>query len=191
MRVLSAPAAALRPALLTLLLLLSCDRKSGEGSSEPSQDTPSSAPPAASVATAPAATATPSNEAWNPAQIEWQTFASAEARSSAENKPICLVFSATWCAHCKNYSKVFDDPRIVAHAKDFEMVHADVDAEPLLAAKYAPDGGYVPRTYFIGPDGALSEEIHAPRPRFKYFYDEKDPGSLLAGMDASLRKLGR
>ena len=71
------------------------------------------------------------------------------------------------------------------------MVHVDVDTEPALAAKYAPDGGYVPRTYFIAPDGTLSADIHAPRPKFKYFYDEKDPSALLAGMDASLHKLAR
>ena len=53
------------------------------------------------------------------------------------------------------------------------------------------DGGYVPRTYFLSPDGAPQAEIHAARDRFLYFYDERDPASLLQGMTNALKKFGK
>jgi hypothetical protein len=71
------------------------------------------------------------------------------------------------------------------------MVHLDADAEATIAAKYQVDGGYIPRTYFLAPDGTLDPTIHPPRPRSMYFYDERDPTSLLAGMSAALQKLVR
>jgi thiol-disulfide isomerase/thioredoxin len=183
--------------LLALLALshLACGRPMGgdpDREPTPGADTPSTAKAPSRPVAAPAAPLGPAaTEEWNPTQIEWQPFDAASSRAKAENKPVCVIFSAGWCPHCKNYSHVFDDPRVAARAKDFEMVHVDVDAEPALAARFATDGGYVPRTYFIGPDGTLATEIHAARPRYQYFYDEKDPTALLAGMEASLRKLGR
>ena len=35
----------------------------------------------------------------------------------------------------------------------------------------------------------LDKDVHAPRDQYKYFYDEKDPASLLGGMSAALAKL--
>ena len=102
---------------------------------------------------------------------------------------MCLVVYTGWCPHCRNFSHVFDDERVVAHARDFVMVRIDADAEPTIAEQYAKDGGYIPRTYFIAPDGTVDPAVHAPRPRYQYFYDERDPSSLLAGMDAALHKL--
>jgi hypothetical protein len=31
--------------------------------------------------------------------------------------------------------------------------------------------------------------VHAPRPQYVHFYDESNPESLLAGMDAALKKI--
>ena len=108
------------------------------------------------------------------------------ARAKAENKPICLVFYTSWCPHCKAYSHVFDDPQVVERAKGFVMIRANADDEQALAAKFTKDGGYIPRTFFLAPDGTLSD-IHAPRPRYVYFYDEHNAGPLLASMDAAQR----
>jgi len=59
-----------------------------------------------------------------------------------------------------------------------------------LTKKYAPDGEYIPRTHFLSPDGELDPAIHAPREKFQYFYDEKNPASVLAGMEEALKKHG-
>jgi thioredoxin-like negative regulator of GroEL len=130
-------------------------------------------------------------ETWNAQQIDWQGYEAGLARAKAEGKPLCLVLYTNWCPHCRNYSHVFDDPKVVERAKGFVMVRANADEEPELAGKFAKDGGYVPRTFFLAPDGTLAEDIHAPRPKYRYFFDEHNPASLLGGMDEAQRTLAR
>ncbi len=153
----------------------------------------SALPPELRPAPAPAAAAGTRGgqtaESWNAKQIDWQPYEAGLAKARATSKPICLIFYTGWCPHCGNYSRVFDDPRVVEAAKEFVMIRANADDESALASKYVKDGGYVPRTFFLAPDGTLDPEIHAPRPKFLYFYDERDPGSLLGGMQTALRKL--
>jgi thiol:disulfide interchange protein len=144
----------------------------------------------APLAAAPAA-APPAGESWNVAQIDWQPYEAGLVRAKAQNKPVCLVLYTGWCPHCRNYSHVFDDPKVVERARDFVMIRANADEEPAIAGKFKPDGGYVPRTFFLSPDGTLDPEIHAPRPKFLYFFDEHDPRPLLAGMDTARHKLAR
>jgi hypothetical protein len=43
---------------------------------------------------------------------------------------------------------------------------------------------------FLTPDGKLDPDVHASRDQYKFFYDEKDAASVLAGMDAALKKQG-
>src|SRR5262245_53389827 len=129
-------------------------------------------------------------EGWNAAAIDWQPYEAGMARAKAQNKPVCLVLYADWCPHCRNYSHVFEDSRIVEQAKRFVMIRVNTDEQSAVSNKYTADGGYVPRTYFLSPDGTVQAEIHAARDRFLYFYDERDPGSLLQGMMSALKKLG-
>jgi thiol:disulfide interchange protein len=146
--------------------------------------------PTTSAATANRATAAVrSGEGWNAAQIDWQPYEAGLTRAKAQNKPVCLVFYTTWCPHCRNFSHVFEDPRVVAKARDFVMVHLDADAEETVASKYSLDGTYIPRTFFLAPDGTVDGSIHAPRERSRYFYDEQNPNSLLAAMETARKKL--
>ena len=126
---------------------------------------------------------------WNDGQIGWQPYDAGLAAAKKAKKPVCLVFYTEWCPHCANYSAVFHDPRVVERAKRFVMIRADKDKDAELSRRYAPDGEYIPRTYFLASDGTLEPGIHAPRERFRYFYDERDPGSVLAGMEQALGKL--
>jgi len=102
---------------------------------------------------------------------------------------VCLVFYTQWCPHCKTYRKVFSDPRVVEKAKGFVMVRLDRDQHRTLSAKFAPDGEYIPRTLFLSSQGELDSSIHAPRERFKHFYDTSNPSGVLAGMNEALKKL--
>ncbi|MRG93008.1 thioredoxin family protein [Polyangium spumosum] len=182
--------------MLGVLLYGSCkgEDPTASVSPEPAPTAPA-APPAVTTAPAPAPAAPRGNgtkgENWNDAQIPWQSYEAGMARAKSENKPVCLVFYTSWCPHCRNYANVFHDPRIVARARDFVMVRVNPDDEAAIGDRYAPDGSYVPRTFFLAPDGALLADVHAPRPKFLHFYDENDPASLLGGMDAALRKLAR
>lgn len=127
-------------------------------------------------------------EGWNPTEIEWQGYEAGLAKAKAENKPILLVISATWCPHCKSYSHVFEDARVTKRAKDFVMVRVDADQRMDVSTTFKPDGMYVPRTYFLGPDGTPDYDVRAPRPKFAYFFDEKNPASILGAMDEAARR---
>lgn len=125
---------------------------------------------------------------WNDKSIAWKSYEEGIAAAKKERKPVLLVFYTEWCPHCTNYSAVFRDEKVVDRAKKFVMVRIDKDKHPEVSKKYAPDGEYIPRTYFLTPAGELSS-ITAPRDKYKYFYDEHQPASLLAGMDKALSQL--
>jgi glutaredoxin len=125
---------------------------------------------------------------WNDGNIAWKSYDDGLAAAKKDKKPVCLIFYTEWCPHCTNYSRVFHDPKVVEKSKQFVMIRLDKDKNGEISKKYAPDGEYIPRTYFLSPDGTLDPEIHAPRPEYKYFYDEAQPGGVLGGMDAALKK---
>jgi thiol-disulfide isomerase/thioredoxin len=128
-------------------------------------------------------------EDWNDTQINWQPYEQGLAEAKKQKKPVCLVFYTEWCSHCKKYSGIFHDPRVVERAKDFVMIRVDKDKNQELSRRHALDGQYIPRTYFMSSRGTIDPDIHAPRERYKYFYDEHNPASLLAGMEAALKTL--
>ena len=125
---------------------------------------------------------------WNDETIGWRPYAEGMAAAKTEKKPICLIFYTDWCPHCTNYSKVFHDPKVVERSKQFVMIRINKDENGDISKKYAPDGDYIPRTYFLSPQGELDTKIHAPRSKYQFFFDEKDPASVLAGMDEAIRK---
>lgn len=126
---------------------------------------------------------------WNDANIGWKTYDEGIAAAKKDKKPVLLVFYTEWCPHCTNYSKVFHDQKVVEQSKKFVMIRLDKDKNAEISKKFAPDGEYIPRTYFLSSDGTLDAGLTAPRAEYKYFYDERDPAMLLAGMDAALKKL--
>jgi thiol:disulfide interchange protein len=126
---------------------------------------------------------------WNDAKIQWQPYEQGLAAAKKDKKPVMLIFFTEWCPHCANYSKVFHDDKVVDQSKHFVMVRLDKDKNAELSKKYAPDGEYIPRTFFLSSDGTLDPDLTAPRPEYKYFYDEREPAQILGGMDAALKKL--
>ena len=126
---------------------------------------------------------------WNDQGIKWRSYEEGLAEAKKSKKPVLLIFYTEWCPHCANYSKVFHDPKVVEKSKQFVMVRIDNDKNQELSKKFALDGAYIPRTYFLTASGTVDPDIHAPRDQFKYFYDEKNPDSVMAGMDAALKKL--
>jgi len=126
---------------------------------------------------------------WNDSQVQWRPYEAGLAEAKKEKKPVLLIFFTEWCPHCTNYSKVFHDPKVVAKSKDFVMIRLDSDQNKELGKQYAVDGSYIPRTYFLTSAGKLEPSIHAPREQFKYFYDVKNPASILAAMESAEQKL--
>ena len=126
---------------------------------------------------------------WNDPAIKWMPYSDGLAAAKKEKRPVCLVFYTEWCPHCQNYSGVFHDDKVVERAKKFVMIRLDRDKDTDVSKKYAPDGEYIPRTYFLKPDGSLDPDIHAERDNYKYFYDERNPEPLVKNMDVALAKL--
>ncbi len=128
-------------------------------------------------------------EDWNDEKVKWVSYDDGLAQAKKDKKPICLIFYTEWCPHCKNFSRVFFDEGVVRLSKDFVMVRVDKDKHPDISKKYAPDGEYIPRTYFLGSDGTLAADIHAPRPTYQYFYDEHRAMPLIVAMRSAKEKL--
>ena len=125
---------------------------------------------------------------WNDEQIDWQPYEGGLAQAKQADKPVCLVFFTEWCPHCAKYSKVFHDPGVVNQAKDFVMIRVDKDKHPQLSKQHAPDGEYIPRTFFLSSAGAFDPTVHAPREKYKYFYDYQTSAAVLGGMQTALKK---
>ncbi len=126
---------------------------------------------------------------WNAKQIHWVGFTQGLKLARKKHKPICLIIFTEWCPHCRNYATVFHDPRVVREARKFVMIHVDKDKHPDISRRFAPDGEYIPRTYFLDYHGDLHSELRAPQEQYSYFYDELDPRSILAGMKRAAKAL--
>lgn len=125
---------------------------------------------------------------WNESGIAWRGLDEGLREARRTGRPLCLVVFTQTCPHCRNYSQVFRDPRVVERAKQFVMVKLDQDAADRDAHRFAPDGAYIPRTLFLSPDGEMQTTIHAARNKYVHFYDERNPISLLNGMTKALAK---
>ncbi len=132
---------------------------------------------------APAPRPTAGGETWGGSAIAWHGPDDGLAEAKRTGRPAVLVLYTSWCPHCKNYSNLFGDPRVAEASKQFVMIKANSDEAEDFAWKYAPDGGYIPRTFFLKPDGSILSDIRAGDGQFKYFFSEKDPSPLLAAMD--------
>lgn len=130
-------------------------------------------------------------ETWGGTAIAWRTPAEGFAEAKQSGKPVMLVLFTTWCPHCKNFSKMFDDPRIAEAAKGLIMVRVDADKDEATSTKYQPDGGYIPRTFFLKSDASLVTTIKANDGKYGYFYDERDPAPLLASMARAKKEIVR
>lgn len=152
------------------LLLTGCRSRDERANANAPRDGQSEAKPAAAAT------------GWNDGAIAWRSWAEGKTEAAQTKKPICLVFFTTWCPHCTNYAKVFHEPRVVAAAKDFVMIRVDRDLDEELSARYAPDGQYIPRTYFLRSNGELAKEHRAGDGEYQWFFDEHDPEPLLQVM---------
>jgi hypothetical protein len=130
--------------------------------------------------------ATTDVEPWNPKQIDWKSWDDGLALAKKQHKPICLTLFTTWCQHCKNYSHVFGDVRLVMMARSFVMIRLDADKETKVAKQYSPDGEYVPRTFILDSVGNINPKGNSDHPRYAHFFDEMHADSLIDAMDVSL-----
>ena len=89
-------------------------------------------------------------------KVEWREWGEAafeEAR--ADDKPVLLSLSATWCAWCHEMDReAYSNPMVAANVNDsFVPVRVDIDRQPRVRERYNV-GGF-PSTVFCTPDGEL------------------------------------
>uniref|UniRef100_A0A914E580 RING-type E3 ubiquitin transferase n=1 Tax=Acrobeloides nanus TaxID=290746 RepID=A0A914E580_9BILA len=124
--------------------------------------------------------------------IDWVEWDQAVSISLDLNKPIFLLIHKTWCGACQSLKgRLSKDPKrneFVELSKKFVMVNLEDDEEP-QDEKYAPDGGYIPRLFFLDKKGdpmAIdNKEKYAKNP---HFYPELT--QILGAMKKALKEFG-
>jgi protein-disulfide reductase (glutathione) len=82
-------------------------------------------------------------------------------------------------------SALVDSARFAEASKRFIMSNVEDDEEPGGEA-FKPDGGYIPRIFFLAPDGEVAPEIinAGGNPQYKYYYANEQ--QLLTSMQTAL-----
>jgi len=108
--------------------------------------------------------------------IEWVKWEDAAFLSDDLNRPIFLLIHKTWCGACQSLKqRASADPKrkdFVELSQKFVMVNLEDDEEP-QDRKYAPDGGYIPRLFFLDRLGdPLPIDNKEKFPKNPHFYPE-------------------
>ncbi len=115
--------------------------------------------------------------------IAWQNWPDGLAKAAREHKGIGLLIYADWCPHCRELQPVLRDPATVHASQALVMIRQDADEPvPWLRERFGAYGTYVPRLFFLHPDGTLAVEIQSGNPRFPYFYQPQQGDALRAAM---------
>jgi protein-disulfide reductase (glutathione) len=141
--------------------------------------------PAMAPKTPPPAKPAGGNLAEWPTSIAWTDYETGLATAKSTNKPIFLLIYADWCPKCRALAPEMADPELVELSKSFVMVKQDQEAKPAWLDRYNGLGGYVPRIFFLKPDGSVREEINSGHPRYPYFFAAQQIPKLKETMQAA------
>ncbi len=122
--------------------------------------------------------------------IAWTDYASGLAEAKATGRNVCLVLYADWCPRCRELAPVFAEPDVVEAAKGLVMVRANSDLRTEWMQRYAHLGSYVPRVFFLDPNGTVISDIKASHPRYPYFYAAGRKAELIASLRAAQAPAG-
>ena len=114
---------------------------------------------------------------FNDAEIAWMLFDEGAALARQEGRPIFLLAHTTWCPHCEATKPNFFDDRVVTLLDGFVPILIDRDEQPELNARYAPDGGYVPRVMVLDQNAELITKVQGPLADYRHLipYDSPEP----------------
>jgi protein-disulfide reductase (glutathione) len=110
-----------------------------------------------------------------------------EAAKKEASKPVLVLIHKTWCGACKALKGAFaDSAALEAAASEFVMVNLEDDEEPGDEA-FKPDGGYIPRIFFMHKGQVDAAIINAGgNPKYKYYYSSVD--QVIASMKLAKAK---
>ncbi len=127
--------------------------------------------------------ATTASAAGQDGLIQWQTWQDGLQKAAAEKKGIGLLIYADWCPHCRELQPVFRDPETVKASQPIIMIRQNADeSPPWLQERFGRLGTYVPRIFFLHPDGTHAAEIQSGNPKYPYFYQPHQGAVLRASM---------
>ena len=107
------------------------------------------------------------------------SVADVTAEVKASGKPGLVFVTQTWCGACKSLKKsVNDDDEIKEMFGNFIVAHAAGTDGTEWQAEGKSDG-YVPRVYFLAPDGSIAD-VSAPNPKYAHFFSSA--AAVKAGM---------
>jgi len=124
--------------------------------------------------------------------IPWMELEAGIEKAKEENKPLMLIIHKTWCGACQTLKGKFAKAKMIAElAKNFIMVNAEDDEEP-WEEDYQPDGGkYIPRIFFLSPEGQVLKDVINPKDEYKqYPYYYSNPAPIITVMQSVLKKYG-
>jgi uncharacterized protein YyaL (SSP411 family) len=105
---------------------------------------------------------------WNQEGIAWVSYEQGLERARREQKPIMLLMYTDWCPYCRKLSKQFGSADVERQSQDFIMVRVNTDERPDLSARFSPDGTYIPRVFFLAPDGTPNFDFVSSSGESKY-----------------------
>lgn len=117
------------------------------------------------------------------ATIAWQTWNDGLQQAAAHGKAMALYVYADWCPHCRELQPLFREADVVKASRSLVMVRQNADeAGPWLHERFGRYGSYVPRLFFLHPDGSLAAEIQSGNPKYPYFYQPSQSVAMRAAM---------
>ncbi len=127
---------------------------------------------------------------WNNG-IAWTPFEQALTRAKAENKAICVVVYADWCPKCRGLAPAFEGPPLTDATKDVIMVLQDSEQQSgWLKERFGDLGTYVPRIFFLRPDGSVNRDLASGHPRYPFFYTPGKAELLAANIHTAAQAAG-
>jgi protein-disulfide reductase (glutathione) len=112
-----------------------------------------------------------------PTSIDWKSYDAALEDSKTNGKPTLVLFTKTWCGACKNLKGdlVKNEASFKTASEKFNMVNIEEDSElPTDNKNFTPDGGYIPRVFFLTPEGNIDDTIVSSNARYKHFFANTD-----------------
>ncbi len=126
---------------------------------------------------------------WNDSGIHWYGYEEGLATAKRENKPAILILYSHTCSMCRKYGRVLNLQSVADAASAFVMIRVNTAERPKLAHAYRFDGGYVPKTFALYPDGRIMQQLHPPK-RYRYFVG-LNPENLLVLMRKAQAQMQR
>lgn len=118
--------------------------------------------------------------------VTWHEWQAGKALAEKTGQPICVLLYANWCPRCRELAPLFAQRDIAALTGGVVMVKQLSDqVPPDLQAAVQRFGNYVPRMFFVMPDGSVRTEFVSGHKRFPYFYFAKRPEQLRGALSVA------